>query len=217
MSRRTSAASSRSVATFDRLKIHSNRTIWTADTPMLKSVTSKVWSAVCLAFAIFFLGQISATAGRMGYYHALLRTWSIPIPAATWPWIASTGTVSLILLCGLVLVLFWMKPNVRLSIVRAFVLLTAGVWGTILGSYVVGRTAAYVVGNSQSVDIVDIKLGKPEQVAIFYRSDVNDAVGVVLDSVTHKMTHEYFSTPIIKGRLNCDPISSRRARYSEIK
>jgi hypothetical protein len=162
------------------------------------------------------LGDVSATACRMGYFHALLGTYDVPIPDTTWLWIIVTGLV----MCGIILltrVVFLrivhekvVSPALMLSLLAVPVLAATVV------SYGAGRFAAHFAKSMQSVNVIDVTLDKPEQIAIFYRSAQNDAVGVMLDPVTHHMGHELFMTPIIHGRLNCNPSHSQIMHYIDI-
>lgn len=173
--------------------------------------------SVSCVFAILFLGEFTSTAGKLGYFQALLRTWDVEIPATSWPMIVSSGALTFCVLIVLLLLIFRLRPQTKISLMGSFVLFGGTVWLTIFMSYTAGRIAAYIFGDLQQVDIIGLNGNRDLQDAIFYRSYMNDAVGVILNPVTHTMTREHFATPIIKGRLNCDPIRIRLARYSEIR
>ncbi len=89
--------------------------------------------------------------------------------------------------------------------------------GSLIAFYFGGRGLSYIIGNSHKVDVINFRADKDKQAAIFYHSVHGDAIGIMLDPASHKMNGTLFSTPVVDGKLNCNPISIRSVKYGDIR
>jgi hypothetical protein len=140
--------------------------------------------ALQLAFVALFIymgGVLTASLATAGYYQHLLHTLSLPFPKVTfWNSVEWGLGVAVVLMLVERIVPGWSSTGIT-QFAAVLVLLGA--------PYLLGA-AWSMVHQPASVQVLSTNLDS-EEIAVFYKSEKGDDVGVVLDKTTHRLSDTF--------------------------